>query len=996
MSDESNTALQTRTFDPFAGPALLLTAPATGPQREIWTATRVSDDASRAFNESVSLRLVGPVDLDALMRAGIALIQRHESLRSTFTPDGMTLCVAESIEPVIPFVDCRFMSEADRESTWLETLNRAVDETFDLEEGPLVRIVIVRFAAQEYRVCLTAHHIVCDGWSTAILVKDWAHLYSAAVKASDSALPPPAAFSAYALEELEHEQTAQHIDDENYWVSQFSDDVPVLDLPTDRPRPALKTYHSRREDLVLDAGLVARLKQAAAKQRASLFVMLLAGFQTLVHRLSSQDDLVVGIPVAGQSAGGHADLVGHCVHLLPIRVQMTGRTPFRELLATMRGRVLDAVEHQAFTFSRLLERLPLRRDPSRLPLVSVIFNLDKGIGPDQLDFNGLEPSLSTNPRRFENFELFLNAVELDGRVTLECQYNTDLFDAATIRGWLGSYRQLLVSAAAGADQEIGALNILPDDDRRLLEAWNGTAAPCPPVCVHDLIEAQAQRTPDGVALEFEGSCITYREMNDRAERLANRLRTAGVQQDVLVGLCVDRSIGMVVSVLAVLKAGGGYVPLDPGYPLDRLNFMVSDSRMSVLVTTRALRETVPLSAAHVLALEDVDADEPSAERTDLGAATPESVAYVIYTSGSTGRPKGVMVPHRAVVNLLTSVRQLPGMTASDVVLAITTLSFDIAVSEILLPLTVGARVVIASRETASDGDALLKLMRGAGITFVDATPSTWRLLIDAGWQGGERLTAICTGEAMPRDLAIELVTRAGTVWNGYGPTETTVWSSFQQVTAPVERILIGRPVANTQMHVLDERLQPVPIGARGELYIGGAGVTLGYLHRPDLTGERFVRVPVGTTETTLYRTGDIARYLRTGDLECLGRNDDQVKLRGFRIELGEIEDALAKHEALARVAVIAREDRPGDKRLVGYIVLRPGASVTDGALKACLQQSLPGHMIPGVFVRLATLPLTPSGKVNRRNLPAPEIGAVVSDQPFVAPRTATETIVAEL
>ncbi len=603
-------------------------------------------------------------------------------------------------------------------------------------------------------------------------------------------------------------------------------------------------------------------------------------------------------------------------------------------------------------------------------------------------------------------DLSVSVARTGAALSIACEYNANLLDAATVDRWLRTYERLLTGVAAGPDTEIVRLPWVASDDLRLMDEWNRTVAPVPDACVHQLIEAQVRCTPGAIAAEFEGTTVTYDALNRRANQVARRLRDLGVAKNVLVGLCVDRSIDMLAGLLGILKAGGAYVPLDPAYPADRVAFMIADSGMSVLVMERALRSHVAVPpAVHVLFIDDPAAaawDDPAVAALDdanlpeaQAGATADSIAYVIYTSGSTGVPKGVLVPHRAVVNLLASVARRPGMTASDVVLAITTLSFDIAVSEILLPLTVGARIVIVARAVASDGVELLRLIRRAGVTFVDATPSTWRLLIDAGWNGGEGLTAICTGEAMPRDLARELVERAGRVWNGYGPTETTVWSTFWEVTRPVERILIGTPVANTRIYVLDERREHVAVGVPGEIYIAGTGVSSGYLNRPDLTLARFLPDPFDASSSTMYRTGDLGRYLNSGELECLGRNDDQVKVRGFRIELGEIEDVLSRHDAVARATVVAREDRPGDRRLVAYIVAREGAPPADAALRAHVSRVLPDYMVPAVFVHLDTLPLTPSGKVDRQALPAPSrVGR--EGESFVAARTPTETMLAEL
>jgi amino acid adenylation domain-containing protein len=997
MSTSSLTAsahTNTPEYDPFAGPAIAAAVATTDPQREIWTAALVSDDASLSYNESITLSMRGPCQVEALRTALAEVALRHESLRATFSADGLTMLIADSGEVPFEVVDASALDDASRDAAWRSLLDREVTEPFDLARGPLARVKVFRVAPEEHRVVFTAHHIVCDGWSTAVIVGDWAATYSAHVKHTTPNLGPADSFGAYAREQATRDDEAA---DEAFWLGRFADSVPVLELPVDRPRPPLKTYGSTRFDQALDETLVRDLRRVSSAERASLFVTLLTGFHTLMARLSGQDDVVVGIPAAGQSVRGHASLVGHCVNMLPIRARPVAERTFRELLVETRSAVLDAQEHQQYTYGKLLRRLPLSRDPSRLPLVSVVFNLDRGLGPDGMAFDGLQTELTTNPRRFENFDLFLNAVELGGRITFECQYNTDLFDGDTIRRWLGVYAHLLRSICDNPAERVGWLRFVPEAEITQLDAWNAaTHLPFDRTArVHELFERQVAATPDAIAVQAEDETLTYAELDARAEALAFALRDAGVQRGALVGLCVERSARLLVGLFGVLKAGAAYVPLDPGYPMERLTFMVRESGMRALVTEAKVRSEVALDAPRVVVIESV---QPRAGRvSDEGDATPDDPAYVIYTSGSTGVPKGVLVPHRAVVNLLHSVRATPGMAASDAVLAVTTLSFDIAVSELILPLVVGARIVLATREVASDGARLLALMHASKATFLDATPATWRLLLAAGWSGGEGLKAICTGEALPPDLAGELLARCASVWNGYGPTETTVWSTFWRVEPLGRRILIGKPVANTDLYVVDPRMQRVPIGVVGELFIGGAGVTLGYHDRPELTRERFLPDPFSQDGgARMYKTGDLVRYLPSGDLECLGRNDSQVKLRGYRIELGEIENVLGQHPGVRQAAVLVREDRPGDRRLVGYVVAPSDSGPSDADLRAHLKRTLPDYMVPQQFVRLDIMPLLPNGKVDRKRVPAPQATRSEADDDFVAPTTEREKLLAGL
>ncbi|GJG89207.1 hypothetical protein tb265_43880 [Gemmatimonadetes bacterium T265] len=1005
-------------FDPFAGPALAAAVPSTAAQREIWTATWMGDDASLAFNEAVALGLRGLLDEGALLGAVCDVVARHEALRATFSADGTVLAVAEPAAEV-PVVrhDWRGLAPVDRGAAVEALRARVVAEPFDLLRGPLVRFELARLDEQEHVLVVTAHHIVCDGWSFGVIVPELAAAYSARRAGRQPELPAADSFAAYAHAAEQPDARAAADEAERYWLAQFAGGAPVLDLPTDRPRAAARTYAAGRVDHVLGADLVRRVTRAGARAGASQFATLFSAFGMLLHRLSGGENLVIGVPAAGQPACGMPRLVGHLVSMLPVRLCLTEDMPVVEALARARGQVLDAYEHQELTLGSLLARLPLARDPGRPPLVSVAFNLDKGLGAAAMPFAGLDAMLHSVPRSRENFDLFVNAVELDGAVTIECQYNVALYDAGTVRAWLAAYECLLVGlAAAASGGDAVTVGALP-----LTATSAGGAAAIGPVVelparalVHRLVEGQVARTPNAIAVDDGVRALTYGELDVRANRLARHLRARGVRRGAFVGLFLERTAEMFVALLAVLKAGGAYVPLDPGHPVERLAYVADDAGIALLLTEESVRADTPLAAARpdvpVVSIDGADApaiaaasDEPFA--TDADVAEPESPAYVIYTSGSTGRPKGVVVPHRAVVNLLLSVHRTPGMTADDVVLAITTLSFDIAVSETLLPLTVGARVVLTSREVAADGVQLRTLVERAGVTFIDATPATYRLLLAAGWEGGPRLRLVCTGEAMPRELGDALCARAGEVWNGYGPTETTVWSTFWRVSAPVARVLIGRPVANTRAYVLDARLRPVPVGARGELFIGGAGVSSGYLGRPELTAERFLADPfAGEPGARMYRTGDVVRLLADGTLECLGRNDHQVKLRGYRIELGEIESRLAACPGVGACAVVVREDDPDDRRLVAYVT--PAASgltdpgFADADLRARLRAALPDYMIPQTFVRLPSLPLTPSGKVDRAALPAPQESAgargPAAGGAFVEPRTAAERLVAEL
>ncbi len=993
-------------YDPFAQAALARVVPVTEPQREVWLADKLGSGGSLAYNESVSLRLRGPLDAAALRAAVRELGERHESLRATVSPSGDELCIAEDFVLELDGSDLSAWDGEGREDAVRARLRHVVEMPFDLERGPLVRMELLSLAPQESLLIITAHHIICDGWSFGVLVHDLAALYARHVGRPTVELDPASSFSQYAQAQAAREGTAQALDDEQYWLSRFADPVADLDLPLDRPRPRQRTFDSRRVDVVLDADLVAGVRKLGARQGASLFASLLAGFTTLVRRLSGQTDVVVGIAAAGQAVGGHDALVGHCVNILPVRIEASPGSSFSAVLAETGATLLDAFEHQSYTFGTLLQKLAIPRDPARLPLVNVLFNLDQAVDTSSVRFPGLEFDFCANARSHEAFELFVNAVPVDGSIRLECQYNRDLYDADSVRRWMASLETLLRAAIAEPDRAWDELTWLAADELQCLRDLQ----PLPTAydagrLVYQRFADQAVAAPDRVAISSGARQITYVDLDRRANAIARALRARAIGRDCLVGVCLEREPDLYAAVLGILKAGAAFVPLDPTYPKERLNFMVDDAGLAAVVSKVALLGTIDYDRASTLLLDaDLDQqawDDGAALAMDDGGATPESPAYVIYTSGSTGKPKGVVVPHRALVNLLCSMEQRPGLSADDRLVAVTTMSFDMSIPELFLPLTVGACVVVASREDARDGMALRRLLESSGATIMQATPSGWRVLVDSGWNGGPGFKALAGGESLPVDLATTLQGRCGELWNMYGPTETTVWSTCAHLRGPAQGVSIGTPIANTSVWVLDPHRQQCPTGVAGEIWIGGDGVTLGYLNRPELTAERFGVDPwADVPGARMYRTGDRGRWRNDGTLEHLGRLDFQVKVRGYRIELGEIEANLANHPEVDHCVVIAREDRPGDVRLVGYVVMAGDAEARDDSaredmLRAHLHATLPAYMVPQHFVFLAALPLSPNGKVDRKALPAPDVeGQRATER--TAPRTDLERAVAAI
>lgn len=980
-------------FDPFAGGELTLTFPATEAQKEVWTASQLGKDASCAFNESVSVKLMGRVAEDALERAVHALYDRHESLRSVFSTDGELVCVLATGQMPVERLDLSGRTKAELEQSMSELARREVEQPFDLETGPLVRATLVRQSETCVVLILTAHHIVCDGWSMFLLLKELGPLYVAAREGRAADLPEAQPFSSYARHVAQLDDTAVC----EYWRRQFAASIPVIDLPSDNPRPPRRSFASAREDYFISLEHVTTLKQFAIKQKTSFFTLLFAGWAIYLHRLTGESSLVTGVPTAGQSSSEMPGVIGHCVNLLPVRVEIDSAATFSQTLRQLKGVLLDAFDHQEYTFGRLLRQLPLQRDPSRVPLVPFQFNLDPGTDPKTYGFEGLDIELGINARTFENFELFLNLVDTGKGVEVQCQYNTALYERETIRGWLQGIERVLLSAYASPDERIGLLELMSDAERDVvLRGWNETSAHVTFESPSLAISAQSRATPDRIAAECQGEQLTYAQLETRANRLAQHLCDSGVEAGTLVGVCLERSLEMLVACLAIWKTGAAYVPLDPSFPSDRLEYMVEDADIRVLVTqsSLALHIHAPL-AAKVL----VDAERQTIDhKPDVAPPRridPQSRAYVIYTSGSTGKPKGVQVQHVAVSNFLQSMAVSPGLQGADIIVSVTTLSFDIAVLELYLPLTVGAKTVIATKEQTLDGHALVALLESSGATLVQATPATWRLLLTAGWKGGKDFTVLCGGEAFPIDLAQQLCRMVGRVFNMYGPTETTVWSTLYQLNGSETIVPIGKPIANTSLYVLDSNMKPVPVGVSGELFIGGAGVTLGYLNRPDLTAERFLADPFKPGEK-MYRTGDAVRWRRDGVVRFERRVDTQVKVRGFRIELGEIETALSEHPAVAQVVVNVFEPKAGDARLAAYIVTRNVNLPTPNEFRQFLGKTLPSYMIPQHFVKLDAIPLTPNRKADRKALPPPaEQDVEHGTEQARAPLTDTEKLVHE-
>jgi amino acid adenylation domain-containing protein len=967
-------------------------------QQRLWFIEQL-EPGTHTYNSARVARLRGPLDTAALRQSLGDIVERHEALRTGFTAtDGRPVqMIAGTLSLPLPIADLSGFPENERGAQAQRLAVEEIHRPFDLTRAPLLRVRLIRLGPEEHILVLTMHHIVSDEWSQGVLFRELAILYEAYLAGAPAALPElPIQYADYAVWQRQWLQGERLERELTYWRERLRGAPPVLELPTDRPRPPVQTFRGAKQILLLPRGVGHGLRALSRSEGCTLFMTLLAAFQTLLARYTGQDDIVVGSPIAGRTRTETEGLIGFFVNTLVLRTDLSGDPTFRQLLRRVREVAFGAYDHQELPFERLVEELQPERSLSHSALLQVMFTLQNARAPiPRLARLEVEPEpVERGVAKFD-LSLFLRD-DVEGlRALLE--YNTDLFDAGTIVRLLGHFRTLLEGIVTDPDRRLSELPLLTEPERyQALVEWNATAAELPrETTVHGLFEAQVARTPDATAVTFEGEALSYRELDRRANRLARHLQARGIGPEVPVGLCVERSPEMLVALLAILKAGGAYLPLDPTYPRERLELMLADAAVPLLVTRRELLETLPIGTAAAVC---VDAEggrlsPESAGPVDSGV-TGEQLAYVIYTSGTTGRPKGVQITHRAAVNLLASLARVPGLGPQDTMFAVSTLTFDVATFELLLPLIVGARVAIAPREIAMDGRLLSAALARSGATAMHATPATWRMLVESGWTGAPMLKAMSGGEALPATLATELLARCTELWDLYGPTETTMSSAAAPVRAGVP-LWLGNLIANTRLYLLDRYLMPVPIGVPGELYIAGTGLARGYLRRPGLTAHRFQPDPFSEVPgARMYRTGDLMRRRPDGGLEFLGRTDHQVKLRGFRIELGEIETVLAQHPAVRQVVVLAREDRPGDKRLVAYILPAAGEAPVVGELRDYLRQKLPEYMVPSGFVLLNGFPRTSSGKVDRSALPAPDRQSAQAPSTYVAPRSAVERLLA--
>lgn len=978
-------------------------------QQRLWFLDRWQPE-SALYNIPIAVRLSGRLHIEALQQSMQELVQRHEGLRTTFVQrEGQPV---QQIVPCmeIPFVskDLGLLPEQERGAVALAQAVEEVCRPFDLVHGPLLRMLLLRLDSEDHLLVLTLHHIIADGWSLGVLLKELTLLYAAYSTQNTLCLPElPIRYGDFAVWQRAQLQGALLDTHLSYWKKQLADIPAIVELPTDHPRPAIQTFRGARHTFLLPKQLTEALQKLSQSEAVTLFMLLLAAFQTLLYRYTGQEDIVVGTPIAHRTQAELEGLIGFFVNTLALRTDLSGAPRFTELLDRVREVTLEAYAHQDLPFERLVELLQPERDNSHTPILQVMFALQNT--PTSIwNLEGLTISEVPLDTGTAKFDLVLLMEEVEGGLRGNLTYSTDLFEKASIQRIVGHYQTLLEGIVQNPTERIAALPFLTAYERnQLLVAWNTTITSFPQgnLCLHQLFEAQVEQAPEAVAVIFEGQELTYDELNRRANLLAHYLCQLGVGPEVVVGVCLERGIEMVVGLLGILKAGGAYLPLDPLYPQERLDFMLRDAQVALLLTQQRLGERLAISATPVLYL-DALPTEPQFENAllnPISEVTPENLAYIIYTSGSTGTPKGISIRHRGVVNNISDLNARFNVGMGDRLLALSSLSFDMCVYELFGMLAAGATTIIPDPGKSQDPAHWAALLARYQVTLWNSAPSLLEALVEYVERQPElhlrslRL-ALLGGDWSPVALPgrLRAVAEKALFVNLGGATELSIHSTIYPVELPDPRwrsLPYGKPMANQQAYILDTHFQLVPVGVSGELYLGGTGLARGYLRRPDLTAERFIPHPFDREPgARLYRTGDLARFRSDGTIELLGRSDFQVKIRGLRIELGEIAAVLREHPMIQDAIVSVREDQPGNKQLIAYVLFQEGSTPLANELWSFLHGKLPGYMLPAAFVPLDTFPLSPNGKVDRRVLPSPEQGQLEAANLFVAPRTPVEEV----
>lgn len=967
-------------------------APLSFAQEQIWLLEQIKQGIA-AYHVPLSLRLRGELRVPELERSLTTIIDRHESLRTTFElVAGKPMQIIAPSQPwTLSVIDLKDIPAEDRELALSSLAEREALRPFDLARGPLIRALLVRMDVQDHAMLIFIHHIVADGSSARLLWQELSILYPSFCANTPASLPEIALqYADFAIQ-----QRSQNFMEKGlaYWQEQL-EGVQPLELPTDYVRPPLQTFNGQHISLQMPLDLTQQMKQLAQSEQMTLFMALVGSFSLLLARYSGQNDITVGTPVTMRNDVRLEALIGLFVNTVVLRMQIPPTISCRAFLQRVRQLTLEAYQYQDTPLSKIIESVQPERDANRSPLFQTMFSLQSAQPGDPV-LGDLQVSLLEYQNLTTKYDLSISVVDHPEGFLAIAEYNSDLFAPATMQTMLHHWQRILEEIVRDPAQSVWELPLLSSVEMsQVLFGWNNTAITWPSPLLHEMFESQVSRTPDARALLFEGKALTYQELNNYANQVARALLAREVGPETLVGLYIERSPEMIIGLLGILKAGAAYIPLDPTYPVQRLTFMIENAQLSLLLTTKALYADFFYLDVDLLCI-----DESGFLRSDISAdnlhldIVAANIAYVIYTSGSTGTPKGIAISHQALHNFGHSMLKLFSLTTDDTLLAVTSLSFDISILEIFVPLVQGATVHIAAQDAVADGARLLSLLEqeGAQASIMQATPVTWQLLLSHGWSGQRNLKMVCGGEALPPVLAQALLAQSEELWNMYGPTETTVWSTAACLKEKTTSISIGTPIGNTSIYILDSYLQPVPIGVTGEFWIGGTGLARGYLGQPDLTADRFRPNPFSEQGgERIYRTGDLARYRMDGSIECLGRIDHQVKIRGFRIELNEIETILLQYPDVQACVVTLRKEHQDQARIIAYLKLQPEASLVLNDLYSHLQYYLPAYMLPAAIAVLDEFPLTPNKKIDRHRLPTTDITFFEQRGEYIAPTTELE------
>lgn len=1000
MHDSNTSSVE---VNPFEFGELVGAVDSTESQREIWLASQFGDDANCSFNESVFIHLKGDLNEQAMHRALGDLCQRHDSLQGCFSADGQQMVFYENRKIALIRSDYQAQTEEEAQARLKNLCRELVEQPFDLTEGPLARFHLIKFAPEEYSLILTFHHSVCDGWSLYVIAEELGQLYTARVDNVLPQLPDAPSFAEYALWERGEETEQLRQDSLTYWQQQFAHGAPSLELPYDNPRPLQRSFAALRIDKELPRDLVADLKALAATNKSTLISTFMAGFVAYLHKLSGSRDIVLGVPFAGQMAKEDFALVGHCVNIIPLYFKLEGNESFSDLNKMVQQHMLDAFDNQYLTYGTLLQTIEAERDPSKPPLVSVIFNVDQE-GEASEAYKNLKMEFGSNPRTFENFDINMNITLSVASAVMECTYNTGLWRSSSMHRRLDEIAQFYRRLSAQPDVPMRTLEYLLDADREaIVSSWADSAHEYGyKGSLNGLVEAAVDKFPEHTAIIADDNRLTYAELDSRANQLAHLLIEQGVVAESIVPIMMERSLEMVIAINAVLKAGGAYLPLDPEHPVDRIEYIVEETNAAIALIQERFSGNLPSGLSHLAVDSNADslADYPTS-RPDV-SSKPDQLAYVIYTSGSTGKPKGVMNEHQAVCNHMLWMNDTYQLSPNDKVIQKTPYTFDVSLWELFLPLMSGSQLIMAKPGGHKETEYLIDLINEHQVTHIHFVPSMLYLFLQGANQQkcSSLIRVLASGEAVSKDLEAQFQKAFpdAELWNLYGPTEAAIhvsyWLCGQSDSGA--SVPIGRSFTNTRLYVVDENLMLQPPGVVGELLLAGIQVARGYVNRPDLTTERFIDDPfVEDYPGRVYRTGDLVRIRDDGAVEYIGRNDFQVKLRGQRIELGEIEAVIKQYPGVNQCVVMAREDRKKDQYLAAYMTTQDATPPTTQALRDHLRNALPDYMIPSNFMVLSNLPLTSSGKVDRKALPEPDLGAIDEDS-LVPPENEIEERLVEI